>query len=92
MLEILFLIWLSKKLSFMAVAKNRSKMWGLFGVAMWILGEFAGFALAADSASTLGDMYLIALACAGLGAAVAFVVVACLRALPPPDYPTARVV
>ena len=91
MLEILFLIWLSKKLSFMAVAKNRSRMWGLFGVCMWILGELAGFALAADSAAGVGDMYIIALVGAGVGALVAFVVVSSLSKLPPPDYPTARV-
>ena len=74
MLEILLLIFISRKLAAIAQEKGRAKGWGALGVGFWILGELMGFIV--GGAMNLGaGAYGVALVFAGIGAAVAFAVV-----------------
>lgn len=75
MLEIMFLIWFGRSLSRIAAAKNRSKGWAALGVAFWIGGEVSGMVLAVLLGLTELSMYGFALALAGAGAAVSYVIV-----------------
>lgn len=77
MLEIIFLVWFGRKLASMATAKGRSGAWALLGVGMWIGGELFGIVLGALLGLDVG-MYLTALACAGVGAAVSYGIVSSL--------------
>jgi len=92
MVEILLLIYLTRKLKAVALSKNRNPGWAALAVVGWVGGELSGLFLAAGS----GDaalMYACALFGAAVGAFIAYRVVAALSTLPAdPDFPTARVV
>jgi hypothetical protein len=83
MLEILFLVWFVRRLAAIAKAKGRTGGWGGLGAAFWIGGEFAGF-IAGSLADAGAAAYLVALVCAGVGAAVAYLIVKSLPAASAP--------
>jgi hypothetical protein len=85
MLEILFLRYLKRKLSELALSKARPASWGWLGVALWILGEIAGFIIG-SMMSDGPEAYLFALIGAGGGAGIAYAVVSSLSSLEMPTY------
>lgn len=75
MLEILLVFFLGNKLGQKAVGRGLSKSYGLLIIPFWLLPEFFGaFLLSLLGADTIA-VYAGALIAAGIGAAVAFVVV-----------------
>ena len=74
MLEILFLVWFVRKLAAMARGKGRSGGWGWLGVLFWVGGEFFGFVAGTAADAGMGA-YLLALACAAIGASIAYAIV-----------------
>jgi hypothetical protein len=76
MLEILFLIWFRKKLSGIAQEKGRSGGWGALAL-LWIVGEIAGFVVAAmlGTGDDVMSMYPLALVGAIAGAVTAWLIV-----------------
>ena len=92
MLEIVFLIWYVKKLAGIAATKHRSSGWGALGAIGWVGGEVSGGIVGARGGAVGMDLYGYALLGAAVGAVVAYLVVRLLPALPPPGFPTARVV
>lgn len=82
MLEIMFIIWISRKLAEVASGKGRSKGWGALGAGFWILGELMGFIIGAILGLGLAG-YLVAIVFAGLGAFVAHTIVKSLPAQTP---------
>jgi len=73
MLEILFLIYLSKKIGKIVEAKGRKPGgYKAMLVAFWFGGEIIGFIIGGAAVGESIGMYLIALIGAGIGAAVAF--------------------
>ena len=92
MLEILLLVYLTRKLKAIALAKHRSASWAALAVLGWAGGEIGGFLLGAGSDDPFAA-YAFALLGAVVGAFIAYRVVAALPELPEdPDFPTARVV
>ncbi len=79
MLELLFLIWFSKKLSALAAGKGRSKWWAALGACFWIGGELMGFIVGALLGLDMGA-YGIAILFAIVGAVIAYFVVNALPA------------
>jgi len=77
MLEIVFIGWLSKKLAANAEAKGHSKWWGGLAAGLWLLGEIGGFIIGAMMGMEMAA-YGLALLCAGVGAGLAFAIVASL--------------
>ena len=94
MLEILFLVWFCKKLAAMARDKNRAGGWGSLGALLWIGGELGGAVVGAGASGAEGmGLYGYALLGAGLGALIAYVIVASLTPIPRDgDLPIARVI
>lgn len=80
MLEIFILIAFGRKLASLAKEKGRTGAWALLGVGMWIGGELFGAVVGALMGMEMG-VYVLALFCAALGAAVAYGVVSSLPAL-----------
>lgn len=73
MLEILFLIYLSKKIGKIVEAKGRKPGgYKALLVAFWFGGEILGLVIGMSIAGESIAMYLIALVGAGIGAAVSF--------------------
>ena len=75
MLEIILLINFGKKLAEMARGKGRSPGWAALGVAFWFGGEIVGFILAGLLGVDGVPAYGVALAVAGVGILVAYLVV-----------------
>jgi hypothetical protein len=93
MLEIIFLIWFSRKLASIARAKDRSGGWGALGVVLWVVGEVGGFVLAAMNGADGAELYGCGVGGAILAAIVAYVIVASLKPRPrDSDLPVARVI
>jgi hypothetical protein len=78
MLEILFIVWLTKKLAASAFAKGHSKAWGALGAIFWIGGEIGGFIVGAVLDLDRLAAYGLALLCAGAGAGMAAFLVSLL--------------
>lgn len=75
MLEILLVFFLGKKLGQKALGRGLSKSYGLLIIPFWLLPEFFGaFLLSLLGADTVA-VYAGALIAAGIGAALAFIVV-----------------
>lgn len=92
MLEILFLIWFTKHLAGVARNKHRSGGWGALGPIGWVGGEIGGAILGASNGSEGMGLYGWAILGGASGAVLAFATVSFLSTLPPPGFPTARVV
>jgi hypothetical protein len=75
MLEIFFVVFLTKKLASIAKAKGRSSGWAALGPVLWILGEIGGAVVGATIGIDDIALYVGALAGAALGAGLAWVVV-----------------
>ena len=82
MLEILLLIKFGKSLAKLAKSKGRSGGWAALGVAFWFGGEVMGFIVGTAFGLELGA-YLFALAFAGAGIGVAYLVVKSLAPMGP---------
>ncbi|WP_224249323.1 hypothetical protein [Hyalangium gracile] len=82
MLEIIVIVWLTRKLSETAKEKGRSKGWGALGAGFWIIGEIMGFVIGGLLGLDLGS-YLVAIGMAVLGAFVASTIVKALPAQTP---------
>ena len=80
MLEIIFIIFLTKKLASMAKAKGRSAGWAAFGPVLWIVGEITGAAVGAMIGMDELALYGGALVGAFIGAGIAFAIVSSLSA------------
>lgn len=78
MLEILFLVFLCRKLASMAKAKGRSGGWGGLGAAFWIGGEILGFIIGGLADLGMGS-YLLALIFAAFGALASFLIVKSIK-------------
>jgi hypothetical protein len=75
LLEILFLIYLSKKIGKIVEAKGRKPGgYKAMLVAFWFGGEILGLVIGMSALGEGIGMYLIALVGAGIGAAVAFAI------------------
>jgi hypothetical protein len=75
MLEILFLMWFSRRLAALARSKGRSGGWGGLGVALWLGGEIGGFCVGLVAGAGEGAAYLLALLLAAIGALAAYGIV-----------------
>lgn len=78
MLEIFFLVILSRRLSKSARERDRSIGWAALGVVFWISGEFGGIVLGGIVGLEGFAAYPIALFFAGLGAGTAYVILSVL--------------
>ena len=74
MLEILFLVFLVRKLSALAKSKGRSGGWGALGAGFYIGGELTGFIVGGIADLGMGS-YLVALAFAAMGALASWLIV-----------------
>ena len=74
MLEIILLIWLSRKLATMAEQKGHSRSYAALGPVFWIGGEVIGFVIGFAMGMDIGAL-LPALVLASLGAFVAYRIV-----------------
>lgn len=75
MLEILFLMQLSKSIARIAHVKGRSIGWMKFMlIAMWLAGEFLGVIVGAAMFRETAPIYLLALVGAAAGAISAFII------------------
>ena len=75
MLEIILVIYLSKKIGKMVEAKGQKKGWYVFMfVMLWIIGEFVG-AIIGGLIAEGPLIYLFAILGAGLGALISFGIV-----------------
>jgi hypothetical protein len=82
-LEIILLVRFGKKLAELASSKGRSKGWAALGVAFWLGGEVVGFIIATLLGLQGLAAYPVALAIAGAGIFVAWMVVKNLPDLAP---------
>lgn len=75
MLEILLVFFLGNKLGQKAVSRGLSKSYGLVIIPFWLLPEFFGAFLLSLLGADVVAVYAGALIAAGIGAALAFIVV-----------------
>jgi hypothetical protein len=80
-LEIVFIIWLTRRLARVAEQRGHSKGWGALGAIFWIAGEIIGLVIGFALELDMGA-YGLALLGAGAGATLAYAIVANLGSRP----------